>query len=308
MSSEFRGKKIAVLAGGPSSEREISFLSGQCVYEALAAKGFSAVPIDPIGDFIPALKKEDISWAFLALHGAFGEDGTIQKILEKERIAYTGSSAEASLRAFDKSVAQGVLRGAGVRIPDFVTIDKEHHRFEAPMQAPFVVKPARSGSSIGLTIVRKETMYHTALERAFEHSDVALVEEYIQGRELTVGVLGDEPLPVVEVIAAREFYDYEAKYKDNGTRYEFPAKLDAEKTREVQNLALSTYRALGARVMGRVDVMLDARGVPYVLELNTIPGLTKKSLLPKAARARGIEFGDLCVRIMELSFAKVGAF
>lgn len=298
-------EKVAVLAGGPSCEREVSLISGKAVYDALSELGYPVLFVDAVDDFLPKLKRENVTFAFLALHGTFGEDGTVQRLLEKEGIGYTGPGPEASELAFDKEAAQTRLRNEGVRVPDFFILKSEKEITKKPaLNFPLVVKPVKSGSSVGVTIVRDAGGYEKACREAFKYSDAVLVDSYVPGRELTVGVLGEEPLPVVEVIARREFYDYEAKYKDAETRYEFPAKLTEEEHRAVVAEAMKAYRALQGEVMGRVDLILDSDGRPYVLEMNTIPGLTPKSLLPKAARAAGIHFPELCVRIMALSMAK----
>ncbi len=305
--SERAGRKIAVLAGGPSCEREISLLSGRAVFDALYSKGYSVLMIDPDDGIAERLKKENVEMAFLALHGTFGEDGTIQRLLDEAGIPYTGCGARVSEIAFDKASAQRLYREAGVPVPDFQVLKKENS-FEGLGQFPVVVKPAKGGSSVGISIVTDRQDFKRALEEAFRYSDTVLVEQYIQGRELTVGFLGEEALPVVEVIAQRKFYDYEAKYGNAGTRYEFPAKLSPKEEKAVVETARTAYQALGCDVMGRVDVILHGDGKPYVLEINTIPGLTAKSLLPKAAQARGIDFPGLCVRILELSWRKVEAW
>ena len=296
-------KRIAVLAGGPSCEREISLLSGRAVFDALYSMDLSVFMLDPGADVAQKLKKENAQMAFLALHGTFGEDGTIQRILDEAGIPYTGPGARVSEIAFDKARTQRLFREAGIPVPEFRVLTKKDALPEWK-KIPIVVKPSKAGSSVGISIVADRRDLGKALEEAFRYSDEVLAEQYIPGRELTVGFLGDEALPVVEVIAQRKFYDYEAKYGDAGTRYEFPARLGADEERTVVEAATAAYRVLGCDVMGRVDVILGEDGKPYVLEVNTIPGLTAKSLLPKAARARGIDFPDLCVRIIELSWRK----
>ncbi len=298
-------EKVAVLAGGTSCEREVSLISGKAVYDALSELGYPVFLLDPVGDFIQRLHEENVTFVFIALHGTFGEDGTVQRLLEKEGIAYTGPGPEASELAFDKEAAQKIFEKEGVRIPPFTILRSEADISQKlPFEFPVVVKPTKAGSSVGVTIVREPSSYLKACKEAFKYSDAVLVDRYIAGRELTVGFLGEEALPVVEVIAKREFYDYEAKYKDTETRYEFPAKLTEAERRIVAEEAFKAYRALGAEVMSRVDLILGKDGLPYVLEINTIPGLTPKSLLPKAARAAGIHFPELCVKIMALSMAK----
>lgn len=306
MRPDWRNEKIAVLAGGSSCEREISLISGKAVVDALLAKGFDACLVDPIGDFLTGLKRDGIFFVFLALHGTFGEDGTIQSILDEAGIAYTGSGADASRKAFDKSRAQALFRGAGLVVPSFAVL-KPDEKTQVPegIAFPLVVKPATAGSSVGVSLVFEESDFKKACEEAFHYSDAVLVEQYIHGRELTVGILGEEALPIVEVVSGRVFYDYQAKYKDSTTRYEVPARLEAGVADAVTAVALKAYRLLGGEVMARADIILnEADGKPYLLEVNTIPGLTGKSLLPKAASARGIDFADLCVKILDCSWER----
>lgn len=301
-----RARRVAVLAGGVSCEREVSLVSGKAVFDALVSAGLDAVLLDAADDFISGIRSAGATEVFIALHGTFGEDGTVQRVLEKEGVPYTGSGPQASEIAFDKSRAQALFAAAGLRVPERRVLEKSAPRpATPPFAAPFVVKPASSGSSVGVTIVRRAEDAPAAYEEAFRWSERALVEEFIRGRELTVGILGDEALPVVEVIPESPFYDYEAKYKSSGTRYEFPARLTAAETETVRHAALEAYRALGCEVMARVDMILSSDGVPYVLEANTIPGLTGKSLLPKAAKAAGIDFPALCVKILDLSLNRV---
>jgi D-alanine-D-alanine ligase len=255
---------------------------------------------DPEGAFISELKSRNVSMVFIALHGGFGEDGTIQRMLETAGINYTGPGPACGEASFDKAKAQALFKKAGVLVPDYCVIKKNSFR-PAFQKFPIVVKPAKAGSSVGISIIHETKDMPKAIEQAFLYSDEILIEEFISGRELTVGILGDEALPVVEIIAQRDFYDFEAKYKDAGTRYEVPAQLTASQSSLVTEMALKAYRAIGGQVMSRVDIILNADNKPYVLEINTIPGLTGKSLLPKAAKAKGLDFGDLCVRILELS-------
>ena len=298
-------EKIAVLAGGISCEREVSLISGKSVYDALSEIGYPVMLVDAVDGFMEKLTRENVTFAFIALHGTFGEDGTVQRLLEEKGIAYTGPGPEASQLAFDKEAAQALFKKEGVRVPDFAVLHSEAEiGKKALFPFPVVVKPCKAGSSVGVSIVREAGAYAQACRDAFRFSDAVLVDRFVDGRELTVGFLGEEALPVVEVIAKREFYDYDAKYKDTGTVYEFPAKLTEAQRRLVVEEAEKAYRALGAEVMSRVDLILGKDGLPYVLEINTIPGLTPKSLLPKAARAAGIHFPELCVKIMQLSMAK----
>ncbi len=299
-------EKITVLAGGPSCERAISLLSGQAVYEALRSQGLAVRLMDPDDTMIARLKKDGTTAVFIALHGAFGEDGTVQAMLDEAGIPYTGSDAKASRIAFDKSESQRLFQKAGLVVPDFTVLEKPRPLpARQKLKLPVVVKPSSCGSSVGVTIVRNPEEFSKAVDLAFTFSERVLVERYIEGRELTVGILDDQPLPIVEVIAQRKFYDYEAKYRDSGTRYEFPAKLSAEEAEKVSSAALRAYQVLGCLHFARTDVILANDGTPYVLEVNTIPGLTSKSLLPKAAKAQGIDFPDLCVKIIELARGRV---
>ena len=281
----------------------MSLISGRAVYEALRDQGVRAFLLDPVGDFLTKLKEQEVDMVFIALHGSFGEDGTIQSILEEVGIPYTGCGVAASQLAFDKAKAQACLKSHHVLVPDFMVLKHESDAsILEPLAFPMVVKPSSAGSSIGISIVKNRLEITKALKIAFEYSDVLLVDQYIPGRELTVGFLGKESLPTVEVKPARTFYDYEAKYRESGTRYEFPAKLSLAEENRVKQMAKLSYEALGCEVMGRVDLILSNTSKPYILEVNTIPGLTGKSLLPKAAWAAGISFSELCVRILDLSW------
>lgn len=303
--NEIKELKLSVLYGGPSCEREISLISGKAVYDSLASLGLDVVLVDAMGDFLQTLKQNHVQMAFIALHGTFGEDGTVQKLLDEAGILYTGCGPKPSEIAFDKSKAQQLFKDGGVSVADFVVFyDRDAALKEIPFKGGMVVKPSKSGSSVGVTLLKGKDGYHEAIELAFKYSDSVIVEQFIHGRELTVGILGDEALPIVEVIAGREFYDFQAKYKDNQTKYEFPAKLSPKQAQLVTEQALLAYQTLGGEVMARVDIILDTNDKPYVLEANTIPGLTAKSLLPKAALAKGIQFDALCVRIIELSMDK----
>lgn len=298
-------EKIAVLAGGSSCEREISLLSGRAVLDALHSLGLPAFFLDPGEDYLERLKTSGATIVFLALHGNFGEDGTVQKALDGTGILYTGSRAAASARAFDKSSAQTLFQNEGLSVPGARSLKKNENLPELDIsEFPVIVKPATCGSSVGIGLVSSGASLQTACAEAFKYSGTVLVERYIRGREVTVGILGDRALPPVEVVTPRVFYDYEAKYKDTSTRYECPAKLTAAETALLQSCALRATRALGCEVMARVDFILGTDGVPYLLEANTIPGLTGKSLLPKAAKAAGIDFPDLCVRILQLSLKR----
>ncbi len=300
---------VAVVYGGPSEEREVSLESGAAVADALEAEGWSVrrlVIDDLIDPFIDGIRAAG-EIAFLVLHGRYGEDGTVQETLERAGIAYTGTGPAASSAAMDKHTSKIMFQAAGVETPKY-HIAKDHPEAEtraalqaAGLAAPLVVKPAASGSSIGVTMVREEIGLAAAIEKAREFGDEVLVESFVEGRELTVGILEEEALPVVELLPAREFYDYSAKYEDAGTQYVCPAELSESELREVQEVGLAAFRAVGARDFGRTDVMLGVDGRPTVLEVNTIPGFTSHSLLPRAAAAAGVSFGELVARIAGLA-------
>lgn len=295
--------KIAVFAGGLSSEREISLKSGRAVYEALKKRNQDVSLVD-IGNDVPgALRNTDADIVFIALHGRFGEDGTVQSILEEARISYTGSGVAASQLAIDKIASRELFLKSGLKAPSYkllrtgAGIQDACHEFETP----FVIKPQREGSSIGLSIVSDKAHMDTALDMAFGYGETAIVEEYIHGRELTVGILEERALPVVEIVTEHNVYDFKAKYLDEGTRYIVPARLEGNDFRAAQDIALRAHRILGCRDFSRVDMRMDYDGNIYVLEINTIPGMTERSLLPKAAMATGIGFEDLCMRLIDLA-------
>ncbi|QBG46202.1 D-alanine--D-alanine ligase [Verrucomicrobia bacterium S94] len=292
--SEHEFSRVAVLKGGVSSERGISLKSGAAIAQGLRDGGYDVTEIDiQSEDFqIP----DGIDAVFVALHGRFGEDGGIQRKLVEMKVPFTGSSAESSRISFDKILTRKVLEQHGVPVaPGEVVTTLEGWKTEVPL----VVKPPREGSSVGCHLVFDEADREGAFADARRFSDEVLVETYIPGRELTVGVVNGQVLPVVEIIPESEWYDFEAKYVTGDTRYVCPAELGAEITTELQTLALRTFRALGADTFGRVDFRLSSENRPYVLELNAIPGFTATSLLPKAAEVAGIGFSELCCSIME---------
>lgn len=289
--------RIGVLAGGSSSEREISLRSGRNVYDALVREGMDAIFLDVQDNIYDIISKNKIDIAFIALHGRFGEDGTIQKILEDAGIPYTGSSPGSSSIAFDKIAAKRIFREKGIPTPKHIILEKG--RSCPKITLPVVVKPQLEGSSIGLSVVKDRDHLSKALEEAFKYGTKVLAEEYINGRELTVGILDDKPLPVIEIVTANNVYDYEAKYKDPETKYLVPAPIDEKSTALAKELGQRAHAALGCRSFSRVDIMMDAGGNMFVLEVNTIPGMTERSLLPKAANAVGIDYGALCIKIIE---------
>lgn len=294
--------KIGVLAGGSSSEREISLRSGKAVYDALIAAGFNAVLLDVKADKVQdMIRSAGIDAAFIALHGKFGEDGTIQKMLEDFRIPYTGSGVEASRLALDKIASKTAFLKNNIPTPRYTVFEKGKYSASdiEHIELPVVVKPQFEGSSIGLSIVRQRGDLAEAIDKALGFGGKVLLEEYIEGRELTVGILHDMPLPVIEIVTRNRVYDYGAKYSDPATQYLVPAPLVKAQYETAQKLGKAAHEALGCRSFSRVDMMMSSAGVIYVLEVNTIPGMTARSLLPKAAAAQGIDFNTLCARLVD---------
>ena len=298
-------KKIAVLMGGPSSERDVSLATGRGISKALRSLGADVVEVD-VRDAKFELP-DDVDLAFIALHGTFGEDGQVQRILEARGVVYTGEGVEESRLAFDKIRSKEKFREHQVITPEWETIGA-HQR--PRMQLPIVVKAPRQGSTVGVHIVKKAEDLESAIVDAAEYDRELLIERFVPGRELTVGILGDQVLPILEIIPKGGFYDFTNKYPflnpkaGGGAQHVCPAKIDPGKTKEIQDLALRAYRALGLEVYSRVDAILSETGQPFVLEINTIPGMTEASLLPEAAAAAGISYVDLCARIIALSRAR----
>ncbi len=295
-------KKIAVLQGGPGAEREVSLRSAAAVTRALKSLGAQVTPVD-VHDATFTLP-EDTDLAFNMIHGTFGEDGQIQAILDERGIPYTGENAANSRTAFDKIASKRAFEAAGVPTAKWQVI-KDGERPTLPV--PLVAKPPREGSSVGVHIVKDTNDLQTALDDCFARDGEVLIEEFIAGRELTVGIVGDEALPIVEIVPKVDFYNYENKYTAGASEYTCPAALPADTTGRVKAAALAAHRSLGLQVYSRVDVLLDTNENPYVLEVNTIPGMTETSLLPKSAAAEGITFPQLCEKIASLSLAKPAA-
>lgn len=295
--------KIAVLMGGPGSEREVSLASGKAVLKALLELGLDAVPVDITTTEITL--PDGIGLAFNVIHGTFGEDGQLQDALEKLGIPYTGAGPDSSRIAFDKNLAKAAFIAHGVPTPRAEIIDVSNGPKLPSFAAPFVVKPPREGSSVGVHIVRRQAQAEAAMADAAKYGNDILVEEFIGGKELTVAILDDVALPIVQITPPEGVYDMASKYPwlsgAKGSEYQCPADLDLETTMAVQAAALAAHRALGVEIYSRVDVLLDSQNRPYVLEANTIPGMTETSLLPKAAAAIGISFPELCKKIAELS-------
>ncbi len=300
---DLTNKKIALLKGGPGSERAVSLKTAESVAEALRSKGAEIVEIDVSGpDFeVPA----DVFIAMNLIHGTFGEDGQIQAILEQRGIRYTGAGVESSRTAFDKLLSKERFIAAGAPTPRSQTYPLDGSQ---PLEIgfPLVVKPPREGSSVGVHICHHQAEFEAAIADARQYGKETLIEDYIAGKELTVGILGGQVLPVIHIEPVEGFYDINNKYPWMGgtgkTLYHCPAELSPEVTQSVQDAAARAFRSCGTEVYGRVDVMLrDSDQTPFVLEINTIPGMTSSSLLPKAAKAVGIDFAQLCVQIIELS-------
>ena len=297
--------RIGVLAGGPSNEREISLRSGKAVYEALVREGCEAIFLDVRDDIHDIIEKGKIDVAFIALHGKFGEDGTVQRILEEAAMPYTGSGPEASRLALDKAASKEIFNERGIPMPHYVVLEECARAAGEKIWAalnlgfPLVVKPQSEGSSIGLSIVKDRGSLKGAIEKAFQYGPKVILEEYIAGRELTVGILDDEPLPVIEIVTKKGVYDFSAKYEDPETNYLVPAPIEKAAFEKAKEMGKRSHASLGCRSFSRVDMMMDRSGNIFVLEVNTIPGMTERSLLPKAAAAIGVSFGELCVRLIE---------
>ena len=298
-------KKIAVLMGGPGSERDVSLATGSGVSKALRSLGAEVVEVD-VHDENFALPK-DVDLAFITIHGTFGEDGQLQEILEERGVPYTGDGVKASQAAFDKILSKEKFREYDVVTPEWEVIEGGQR---PTISAPLVVKPARQGSTVGVVIVKDASELDSAMAEAAKYDRKLLIEKFVSGRELTIGILGDQALPILEIIPKGGFYDFNNKYPflnpqaGGGAEHVCPAKIDPNKTEQIQKEALHAFRALGLVVYGRVDVLLPDSGNPFVLEVNTIPGMTEASLLPEAAAAAGINYVDLCARIIALSRAR----
>jgi D-alanine-D-alanine ligase len=329
--------KITVLLGGASAERDVSLASGFRVIDSLRSSGHVVKAVDPVTGLLPpsaelalraagvrrappsleelaglsgshrrelspdlvllpAIRDADV--VFLALHGGRGEDGTIQAMLDLVGVPYTGSGPLASALAMDKDLSKTLFRAAGVATADWTMAPVRDEVVEHTLGWPVVVKPSKQGSTVGLAVVHERRTLQTAITQAFQYDDEVMIERYVPGRELTVGVLGDEALPVGEIFPAHDVYDYECKYTVGMAREEFPAKLTAGESTLVQDQALRAFAALKLRGYARIDFRLSSDGIPFCLEANTLPGLTGTSLIPQAAAARGMGFGELCERIV----------
>ena len=293
--------------GGPGSERDVSLATARGVSKTLRTLGAEVVEMDVRDEkfTLPA----DVDLAFLTIHGTFGEDGQLQRILEQRGVAYTGDGAKESEIAFDKIRSKEKFREHGVTTPPWQVVTLGQR---PTIPIPLVIKPSRQGSTVGVYIVKNAREIDTAMAEAAKYDEKLLVEKFISGRELTIGILGDQVLPILEIIPKGGFYDFTNKYPflnpqaGGAAEHVCPAKIDPEKTRQIQELALRAYRALGLQVYSRVDVLLPDDGAATVLEVNTIPGMTEASLLPETAAAAGIDYAGLCLRIIQLSRARMG--
>ena len=289
-------KKVAVLKGGPSSERNISLKSGAAVAIGLRAAGYDVIEVDVTSRSLDL--PEPVDAVFIALHGEFGEDGQIQKILEAHQIPYTGSGPSACLASFDKRLSKEVFVRTGIPTAAYETLGPEGH---LTLSLPVVVKPPCQGSTIGIFKVSHPDEWEAAFRESLRYDGQIIVETFIPGRELTVGVVGNTALPAIEILAPDGWYDFDAKYNKGQSRHLCPAPLNKDLSDRARDIALRTFKELGCRGLGRVDFRLTESGELFVLELNNIPGFTETSLLPEAAQAAGIAFPELCRQIMEMA-------
>jgi D-alanine-D-alanine ligase len=301
--------RVAVLMGGRSAEREVSLNSGSQVSSALASVGFDVVGIDTGDDeFVVALAVAEAHVVFICLHGRYGEDGTVQGLCELLELPYVGSGVLASALAIDKVKSKQFFTFAGLQTPDYVVLER-HHLFDinevvAELGEKSVVKPANEGSSVGMTIVHSASELPDAIELAFEYDRTVLVERFVAGTEVTVAVLGNEDaaaLPTLQIEPVHEFYDYDSKYVPGMSRHLIPAEVSQDAAEECQRLAVAAHKLLGCRGISRSDTIVDGDGEVWLLEVNTIPGMTRTSLVPDAARAAGLEFPELCRTLVEFA-------
>jgi D-alanine-D-alanine ligase len=298
----FTKLNIVVMLGGPGAEREVSLRSGAAVAAALRSLGHTVTELDPRDDAWTLPPGTDV--VFLALHGTYGEDGTVQRHLDRLGVLYTGCDAQASRVAFDKVLTKNRCLAARVPTASFLVVCSATAPWPAGWRPPLVLKPVRQGSSVGLQFVTETGQWETALAGALRHDTEVLVEEQIIGRETTVGILAGAALPLVEVRPKAGGYDYQNKYTPGATEYFCPAEFDPATTRRIQAAALGAFQAVGGRDYARVDVMVRANGEPVVLEVNTLPGMTATSLLPKAAAVIGLDYPRLCQRMVELALLR----
>ena len=295
--------KVAVLFGGRSAEREVSLKSGAAVLQALLRSGVDAHPFDPAVQNLQALVDDGFDRVFIALHGRFGEDGTVQGALELLGIPYTGSGVMASALGMDKWRSKLVWQAGGLPIPDYALLDErsDWEGVARELGLPLFVKPANEGSSVGISKVKAAAELPAAYRAAARYDKLVLAERFVGGGEYTVAILGDQALPVIKIEPANEFYDYEAKYLSDETRYLCPSGLSAEREAGMQELARQAFALIGGQGWGRIDFLAGEDGKVYLLEANTSPGMTDHSLVPMAARQGGMSFEQLVLRILELT-------
>lgn len=297
--------KVAVLFGGTSAEREVSLKSGSAVLKGLLESGIDAHPIDTQTYPIMQLKQEGFTKAFNILHGRGGEDGIIQAILTYQNIPYTGSNVLSSALTMDKFKTKLVWQSLGLPVANYVMVEKFQSfnvvAIVEKLGLPLFIKPIHEGSSVGMAKVNEVSELQSAIDSAFKYDDFVMVESFLAGKEFTVGIVGDEILPSIHIKASTEFYDYDAKYLSNETQYYCPSGLSDDKEEEIKKLALEAYKAVGCLGWGRVDIMFDDKASPYLLEVNTAPGMTEHSLVPMAAKQYGWNFNELVCRILQLA-------
>ena len=297
---KLKNKKIGVLYGGTSSEREISLKSGKAVLSALKRLKLNAVGIDAGIDTACKIKHAKIDLAVIMLHGPMGEDGTIQGLLEIMKIPYTGCGVFSSSASMDKIISKQIIKGFGISTPSWIGV-KKYEPFKEPSKYPVVVKPARQGSAIGISIAKSKKEFLKAAKEAFKYDNEILIEQFVKGTEITVGVLDGKALPVVEIVPKGKFYDFKSKYQKGGSRHIIPARISKKAYTAAQKAAVEVFKALNCRATSRIDMIVDKTGKPWVLENNTLPGMTETSLLPDEARAAGMSFEELVLKIIECS-------
>jgi D-alanine-D-alanine ligase len=301
---EWQHKRVGVIMGGTSREREISLKTGRAILKALREEGYQAVGIEVSSDLVTRIIAERFDVAFIALHGRGGEDGTLQGLLELLQIPYTGSGVLASALAMNKIKAKEIFSYHGIPTPEFIPLQGGTVA-EPPFPPPWVVKPASEGSTIGIDIVMDRAGFRAAVERARSYDQEVLIERFINGKELTVAILKGEPLPVIEIVPKKGFYDYQAKYTPGQTEYICPARISDQHHAEVQRIGLRAYHALGCSGCARTDIFLSEKGEVFVIEVNTVPGMTETSLVPKAAAHVGISFNRLVETILDDASVKI---
>jgi D-alanine-D-alanine ligase len=305
VNKQWHNKKIGVLMGGISREREVSLRTGGAMLKALQEAGYQAIGIEVDNDICAHLIEAQIEAAVLALHGRWGEDGTMQGLLEVLRIPYTGSGVLASALAMNKIKAKEIFLFHGLPTPEFICPPEGKEAEEPPFPPPWVVKPASEGSTIGIDIVMEREGLQQAVRRAREYDHEVLIERFIKGKELTVAILKGRPLPIIEIVPLGGFYDYRAKYTPGQTEYICPARISARQEQEIGALGLKAYHALGCSGCARVDLFLSEQGEAFITEVNTLPGMTETSLVPKAAAQVGISFLQLVETILEEASLKI---